>query len=719
MKKRLIIPLLLLFNLLNPLTTVYAQSYKLDDVRNYPFPTSLSAAATGSRIAWAFDEKGKRNVYVAEGPDFKPRRLTNYLTDDGQEISSLSISADGKWVVFIRGGDHGSIWDDEAPVNVNSSPQAPKVQIHSVSFDGQKAVEIGEGENPSISPKSDQIMYTRKGQVWISSLDGSKPAKQLFTARGNSSDLRWSPDGSAIAFVSNRQDHSFIGVYTNDTTGIKWMAPSFSRDRSPRWSPDGTSLAFVRGNGVGAAPDSILADKHQPWAIWKADLKTGTAIQLWKAPKTLAGSPPGTQGGTNLNWMANNRIVFVSSQDGWSHLYSLSPDGGTAQLRTPGAFMVEHLSVSPDQQWIYFSVNAGKPGAKSNGDGKDIDRRHIARVHVDKGEMEVLSPGTDLEWTPVVTGDSKYVALITSIGQQPPLPAIIGTGQVAAFAKNIKVLAKDHIPAAFPTTKLRVPEQVVFNAPDGLKIHAQLFAGQGARGRKPAIIYIHGGPSRQMLLGWNYSEYYANAYALNQHLASQGFTVLSVNYRMGIGYGRDFQEAKNTGTSGAAEYQDIKAAAEWLARQDNIDPKRIGVYGGSYGGYLTNMALARDSGLFAAGVSIHSIGDRTIGRSTGIAMPDRYEKAPDAEQALEVAWKSSPVAYMDGWKSPVLLVHGDDDRNVPFNQSTDLYRRLEEKGVPVESLVIPDDTHHWMKYENLMKVNQATVDFFKKHLMPK
>jgi dipeptidyl aminopeptidase/acylaminoacyl peptidase len=712
MINKLLIHILLLFTCLNLASEAGAQNYKLDDVRNYPFPTSLSTAATGSRIAWAFDEKGKRNVYVSEGPDFKPRRLTNYLADDGQEISSLSISADGKWVVYIRGGDHGSIWNDEATVNVNSSPQPPKVQIHAISFDGVKNVEIGEGENPSISPKGDQIIYIRKGQVWVSPVDGSKPAKQLFTARGNNSDLRWAPDGSAIAFVSNRQDHSFIGVYRNDTTDINWLAPSFSRDASPRWSPDGSSLAFVRRNGIGAAPDSILADKHQPWAIWKADLKTGTATQLWKAPETLRGSPPGTQGGTNLNWAANNRIVFVSSHDGWSHVYSLPAGGGSAIPLTPGSFMVEHLSLSPDQQWMYLSVNSGK-------DPKDIDRRHIARVRVDKPGLEVLSPGADLQWTPMVTGDSKYITFLTSIGQQPPLPAVIEVVQIGAFTKNIKVLAKANIPPAFPTANLRAPEQVTFNAPDGLKIHAQLFAGAGKKGKKPAIIYIHGGPSRQMLLGWNYSEYYANAYALNQYLASQGFTVLSVNYRMGIGYGHDFQQAKYTGTSGAAEYQDIKAAAEWLAKQDNVDPKRIGVYGGSYGGYLTNLALAKDSALFAAGVSIHSIGDRTIGSTNEIVAPDRFEKAPDAEKALEVAWKSSPVAYLNGWKSPVLLVHGDDDRNVEFSQSTDLYRRLEEKGVPVEYLVIVDDTHHWMKYENVMKVNQATVDFFMKYLMPK
>ncbi|MET3114452.1 dipeptidyl aminopeptidase/acylaminoacyl peptidase [Pedobacter sp. CG_S7] len=691
---------------------VGAQSFKLEDAKSYPFPNNLTTSATGSKISWAFDEQGKRNIYVAEGPDFKPRKLTNYNTDDGQEISSLSISADGKWVVFKRGGDYGSNWNDDAPVNVNSDPQPPKVQIHSISFDGKKHIEIGEGENPSISPKSDVILFTKNGQAWTAGVDGTSAAKQLFTARGITSELKWAPDGAAIAFVSNRKDHSFVGIYVNDKTPIKWISPSFYKDRSPRWSPDGSGLVFVRTAGSGGAPDEILNKKHQPWAIWKADVKTGNAAQLWKAPQTIAGSPARTHGGTNLDWAANNRIIFLSAQNGWSQLYSIPVSGGNPLLLTPGKFMVEHITLSPDKKWLYFSANTGS-------DKKDIDRRHIAKVPVDKAALEVFSNGTNLEWTPIVTGDSKHIAFITTIGQQPPLPALVEIDKVEHFAKNLQILAKENVPADFPTFKLIVPEQVMFNAPDGLNIHAQLFKGKGNNSNKPAIVYIHGGPSRQMLLGWNYSEYYTNAYALNQYLASLGFTVLSVNYRMGIGYGDDFQNAENCGSEGAAEYQDIKAAAIWLTKQKNIDPKRIGVYGGSYGGYLTNMALARDSKLFAAGVSIHSLGDLTAGKNNSITLTDRYEKAPDAEEAAKVAWESSPAADIATWKSPVLLIHGDDDRNVQFSQSTDLNKRLEENGTPVETLVIVDDTHHWMKYENVMKVNHATVDFFIRKLIQK
>ena len=702
--------LLLLHVLCGSLTLSFAQPYTLEAIRNYPFPTALTSSAQGSRIAWAMDEQGKRNVYVSEAPEFKARKLTHYMEDDGQEISSLRLSPDGKWVVFVRGGDHGSIWNDEEPVNVNSKAVPPKVEIHSISFDGKLQLKIAAGDEPVISPDGKQLLFIKDALVWIAAIDGSTKAKTLLSPRGRVNELQWSPDGSSFAFANQRQDHAFIGVYKFADSAVTWLAPSFHRDRSPRWSPDGKSLVFVRTEGLGGKPDSLLKPKHHPWSIWKVNLIDQKATQLWKAPATLAGNLPATHGGSNLYWAANNRIIFMSAANGWSHLYSLPVSGAKPTLLTPGNFMVEHVTLNQDKTQIYFSANTGK-------DQKDLDRRHIASVPVDRAAMKVLSEGPNLEWTPITTGDGKHLAFVTSVGQQPPLPTVIALNKLNKFEHSMKVIAKELIPDSFPTNQLITPEQVIFNAPDGKKIHAQLFRAKGKGGKKPAIVYIHGGPSRQMLLGWNYSEYYSNAYATNQYLASLGFDVLSVNYRMGIGYGDAFQRLGNNGENGAEEYQDIQAAGKWLAAQSDIDAKRIGVYGGSYGGYLTNMALAKDSKLFAAGVSIHSLSERTQD-SDGSLGPNRYEKAPDHLEAAKIAWASSPIAYMSTWSAPVLLVHGDDDRNVSFTQSTDLYRRLSEKGVELETLVIPDDTHHWMKYGNLMKVNHAMIDFFIRHLKP-
>ncbi|MBL7850398.1 MAG: S9 family peptidase [Cyclobacteriaceae bacterium] len=685
----------------------FAQPFTFNAVKSAPFPNELTGGAQGSRIAWAFNEEGKRNVYVAEGPEFRPRKLTNYNLDDGQEITSLSISNDGKWVVFVRGGDHGSNWEDGLPVNPAFTTSPYKVQVLSVPFAGGDVKSLAEGDYPVITPKGTEVTFVKGNQLWTVPVDGSSAAKNLFTTRGSINDFEWSPDGSKLVFSVGRGDHSFIGVYTNAETPIQWIAPNYNHDGSPRWSPDGSRITFIRTPGSGGAPDSVLTRRHRPWSIWVGDVRTGKATQLWKAPETLRGSIPTTHGGTNLHWAAGERITFLSYHDGWPHLYSISSQGGAPLLLTPGNFMAEYIKLSPDGKWLVFCANAGP-------DKLDLDRRHVVRVPVDKAAMEVLTPGSGNEWTPVATGDGTTMAYISATAQRPPMPTVMRLAN-----KQTKILGTELIPAAFPEKSLVTPKKVTFNAPDGVLVHADLFEPVGGAAKKPAIIYIHGGPPRQMLLGWHYSDYYSNAYASNQYLASLGFVVLSVNYRLGIGYGFEFHQPANAGTNGASEYLDIKAAGEWLAKQPNVDASRIGVYGGSYGGYLTAMALGKDSKLFAAGVDIHGVHDRTIERTRNLVAPDRYERAPDADKALQVGWQSSPTAYVDTWTSPVLMIHGDDDRNVRFSQTTDLVRRLEKKGVEMETLVIVDDTHHWMKHTNALVVYQATADYFVKKLMKK
>ena len=677
--------------------------FTINQVKSYPFPNELVAAPRGGRIAYALNEQGKRNVWVADAPNYTPRQLTTYALDDGQELTSLSISADGTHVVYVRGGDHGSNWVG-VPPNPLSLPTAPKIEIWSVPFAGGTPKRLAEGDDPVISPRGDVVVFTKDHALWSVSIDGAAPAKKLVSTNGDAGDAQWSPDGSRLAFVSDRGEHAMIGVFTNDSTPIRWIAPSTSRDASPRWSLDGTHIAFVRMPGTGGAPDSVLSDKPDKWAIWLADARTGQAHQLWKSPETLRGSVPGTQGGPNLMYGAG-RISFVSEMDGWAHLYSMSENGSAPLLLTPGAFMVEFVAMSSDGTWLAFAGNTGT-------DADDIDRRHVVRVPIDRAAPEVWTPGTGLEWTPVFTGDGNTIAFIGATAQRPPLPAVIS----ARTRGNPLWIGADRIPRDFPAAQLVTPRKVVFKSPDGVEVHGQLFdAGDNAAlahtGKRPAIVFVHGGPPRQMLLGWHYSDYYANSYASNQYLASQGFVVLSVNYRLGIGYGRDFQHPKNAGARGASEYLDVLGGARYLRSLAQVDGSRLGIYGGSYGGFLTALALGRNSDVFAAGVDIHGVHDWTGERAALLLVP-RYERAADTQHALDVAWKSSPVSSVATWKSPVLLIHADDDRNVRFNQTVSLALRLQKKGVNVEELIIPDDTHHMMRHANWVTVDSATAAYF-------
>ena len=281
-----------------------------------------------------------------------------------------------------------------------------------------------------------------------------------------------------------------------------------------------------------------------------------------------------------------------------------------------------------------------------------------------------------------------------------------------------KVAARQ-VPAGFPSATLITPEPVTFTSSDGLEIHAQLFKTPGGEARRPALVYVHGGPPRQMLLGFHYMDYYANDYAANQFLASRGFIVLSVNYRLGIGYGHAFHYPAASGARGASEYLDVIAGGRYLQARPDVDARRIGIWGGSYGGYLTALALGRNSDVFAAGVDIHGVHDRLPAiNPTQLAhaiVGDGLSEA-DLRQALKVQFDSSPISSVGTWKSPVLLIHGDDDRTVDFRQTIDLGRRLKDKGVKVEELVLPDDVHDSLLWRNWRTSMTATAEFFERTL---
>jgi dipeptidyl aminopeptidase/acylaminoacyl peptidase len=219
---------------------------------------------------------------------------------------------------------------------------------------------------------------------------------------------------------------------------------------------------------------------------------------------------------------------------------------------------------------------------------------------------------------------------------------------------------------------------------------------------------MHGGPIRQMLLGWHNRYYYSNAYAFNQYLVSRGYVVPSVNYRSGIGYGYAFYAAKGRGRSGATEYQDIVAAGYYLRDRKEVNPARIGLWGGSHGGFLTAMGLARNSDIFAAGVDLHGVHDWSNDDF-------RPLKNPSPEE-LKLAKESSPVTSIDQWRSPVLFIHGDDDRNVDFTQTVDLVARLRKLNVELEQLVFPDEIHDFLMHRSWLAVYHAASDFFDSHL---
>lgn len=639
------------------------------------------------------NEQGKRNIYFAEGPNLIPQKLTKFDQDDGQEISSLSFTKDGSFLVFVRGGDHGG-GNASSTVNAQNLPTLPKVQIWSIELGSGQLQLVADGDDFSLG-HANEILFLKGGQVYRADLTGKTSPKQLFEVKGNVNSMEFSPDGKSLAFTVSRGGHQLLGIYRDFETPIQFISPSFHRYSQPKWSPDGSQIAFIKTLGGQGAALSLLEPSHVPWEIWVGDVASGKASALWKAPETLRGS----YRYPFFAFPKEDEIIFESYQDGWQHLYSLSTKTGKQHLLTPGDYMVEQVKISPAGDQIVFSANTGN-------DPLDIDRRHIGSINLDRKTLTWETSGEGIEAYPVVLGAGETLAYFSATAQRSHLVTL-------KTSDGTRLLQEELIPSDFPEKQLITPKQVIFTAPDGTKVHGQLFEKEGGAAQKPGVVFVHGGPQRQMLLGWSYMDYYSNTYAINQYLAEQGFVVLSVNFRLGIGYGYEFHRPAYGYYQGAVEYQDVKAGGEFLANLPQVDAEKIGIYGGSYGGYLTSLALARDSELFKVGVDIHGVHDMD-GRYD---FPEGYEVALDYEKAKEVAWASSPMPDLGSWTSPVLFIHSDDDRNVNVSQTTDLIRRFEELGKPYESILIPGDTHHWMKWENMIRVDQATADFLKKHLM--
>ena len=678
-----------------------AQSFTIEQILGAPFPTQLTAAHQGSRIAWVFAQRGAQNIWVADGPQFTPKQITHYMGDTGTPIASLRLSPDGSFVVYALGTE---LDGEGRSANPLGDATQPRQQVWMAPVSGGQPRALGdmgceqEGcEDIQLSPDGKWAVWEAKHELWIAATGvPSGSAKQLTDIRSGVASAQWSPDGQHLVAIVSRHDHSFaavLDVQNGVLQSVHYLAPTTDRDMDPQWSPDGTHIAFLRVGGV-EEKRAIIPQHPMPWSLWVADAHSYTASPIFKSGETLRDSlSPFAP--TQLLFAADGRIVFGSEADGRNHLYSIAASGGAPTLLTPGDYDVEEALLTADRHAVLLSSNEN-----------DVDRRHIWQVSVTGGTPSALATGDTIEWAPVQTGDGKQVVSLGSSAITPGLVYKLEDGKRS-------LLTKDALPSDFPSTQLVIPKQVILKTSDGLTVHGQLFVPKGQTKPGPALIFTHGGPPRQMLLGFHYMDYYSNAYAANQYLASLGFTVLSVNYRLGIMYGHDFRDPPNAGWRGASEYNDVLAGAHYLQSLPTVDPKRIGLWGGSYGGYLTALGLARNSDIFAAGVDFHGVHDWAD------FLPEWEQSensAPDLKEATQLAFSSSPNASITLWKSPVLLIQGDDDRNVPFSQMVSLVQKLRTQNVPFEEIVFPDEIHDFLLWKDFIVSYKATADFLQKQL---
>jgi dipeptidyl aminopeptidase/acylaminoacyl peptidase len=672
------------------------------DILSAPYSGEVTATTNGGRVAWVETNKGVRNVWSAAAPDYIAQQITRYTADDGMEIggtglhggSGLLLSPDGNTIIYVRGA--APSYDGISPNPMSSAKPTAQI-IYRVSVAGGAPVRIVAGNAPALVDSGKTLLFVFGGKIQAIALDDKQQIARpqlLFSMRGTLAGYVPSPDGKEIAFVSNRGQHSLIGIFSRRLNTIRWIMPDVKSDILPAWSLDGKKLAFIRFAGkLNDFKNDLTA--AEAFSIGVADAVTGVGKIIFTS-SARAGGFAQYYPAKPLRWASENQLIFYSETDGWIRLYRIASTGGLAIDISPAGCEVEHSSQTRDGNLLYFTSNC-----------RDRHARHIYSIGAKDKIASQITVGGVID-TDVVATSAGAPIFYRHAEAQEPTAVMMRTAD-----KTQRISAA--LPNNFPLKKLVLPQTVSFKASDGQLIYGQLFRDAVCESKKcPALIYVHGGPIRQMLPGWHNFSYYHNDYGFNQWMAMKGYVVLSVNYRAGVGYGQDFRRAANQGPRGSSEYKDVLASHKYLAGLSTVDPTRIGIWGGSYGGFLTALALARDSDKFAVGVDYHgvhnwrAVAEKDEGGGWGIS----------GEEALSLAYKSSPIADIARWKSPVLLVHGDHDSSVSISETTDLAERLSRQGVAYETLILPDEEHDFLRWATWDKVLRATADFLDRKLKP-
>ncbi len=674
-------------------TSLSAQVGDADGFLEFSIATEVSASGSSS-VAWLVAQGDETHLMYAQAPEFRPVKLFGQSDVDGQPITSVIASPRGDYVAYLTGVPFNGSGDAFNPADLLRAPSATLWLIGTEP--GAKPIEIGVGFSPRFSPAGKQMVYRKGRDLWSVNLEepGAEPTV-LVPGGGGFNQGSWSKDGQTLYFVQDRGGWSFLGQYTLGEDRVKWLVTGPHRLSSPRLSPDGQTIAYLRWP---AREHTISYDltANQPFAVETVDIASGQVHTIYE-PAGNAGSQLSDDPEGHLRWADDRNIVVRSEADGWARLRAIPRTGGTARALTPtGCEVAESELVAADRLFVIHNCT-------------NIDTRQLSQIQVSTAQAQAISSPDVVMGLARSAGDGRYVAFTGGDAEDAPLLRVfdLRSGQFALVEEPTNYGYSHSFDAP-------APQLVRIEASDGGTVPAQLFL-PSTEGPHPAVVYVHGGPPRQMFPGFHFGSYYAKDFAVNRRMAELGYVVVSINYRSGVGYGRDFREAPGRAWRGASEYADVLGAGRWLEQREEVDPERIGIWGGSYGGLLTAHALARDSELFAAGVAIHGVFDWSWPSPTpGHQNPSFIFGVGEADRPL--AFESSPLAAIDDWTSPVLLISGDRDMSVDVLETIDLHQKLSDKGVEVGTVLLPGEAHDIILFSNWQKVWEESRRFFDENL---
>ncbi|MEC5142644.1 prolyl oligopeptidase family serine peptidase [Chitinophaga sp. 212800010-3] len=489
---------------------------------------------------------------------------------------------------------------------------------------------------------------------------------EFVTAAGYTTDIVsrdkvGAPQGSYESFVYDRQQDTLLRIKTTDLPGIKDL-PDYVKDYTKKDTPHIRDV-IVNGpywtdQGTRAIVDIRSLDNKDRW-IALLDAATGTLKPLNRQRDEAWVAGPGigwTEGGGNLGWIDENTCWFQSEASGYSHLYTAHADNGNVQQLTSGNYEVQTAQLSPDKQHFYITTNEVHPGEKQ-----------FYRIGVKGGKAEritTMEGANDVSVSP----DGKWIAFRYSYSNKP-WELYLQPNTPGAKAVQVTSQAQSDEFRAYPW---RDPRVITFQARDQQPVYARLYTPDPAKNNGAAVIFVHGAGYLQNAHKW-WSSYFRE-YMFHNLLTDKGFTVMDIDYRGSAGYGRNWR----TGIyryMGGKDLDDEVDAARYLAEKLQVDAGRIGIYGGSYGGFMTLMAMFTKPGVFASGAALRSVTDWAH-YNHGYTSNILNEPFTDS-----IAYRrSSPIWFADGLKGHLLMCHGMVDTNVHFQDIVRLSQRLIELG---------------------------------------
>lgn len=442
-------------------------------------------------------------------------------------------------------------------------------------------------------------------------------------------------------------------------------------------------------DGRGAAMLARSADNKDRWVLLLDPATGKTKVLAALRDDAWTGGP----GAFTLGWLPDNRrVYFESEQDGFAHLYTVSIDGGSSapvQL-TRGAFEVSDVRLSPDKTKFYFTSSE-----------ISFAERHLYSMPTSGGAPTRLTslPGNNAA---DISPDATMLALVRSYSNKPPELYLAASAPMS----DAKQVTASPLPEFF-THKWIEPPIVAIRARDGQTVQARLY--KPARPNGAAVLFVHGAGYLQNVHKW-WSSYYRE-YMFHHLLMERGYTVLDIDYRGSAGYGRDWR----TGIyrhMGGRDLTDHVDAARYLVSEHGIDAKRIGLYGGSYGGFITLMAMFTTPEVFAAGAALRPVTDWA---HYNHPYTSNILNLPQTD--LEAYKRSSPIYFAEGLRGALLICHGMVDTNVHFQDTVRLTQRLIElrkenwelAPYPVEDHAFERETSWADEYKRILKLFETNL----------